>query len=372
VNPRRRGFTLQQGELSLAGAVDPYFFGEAHVIFTDSSIELEEAFFTTTALPWDLQLRGGFFFLDFGRINPVHPHAWTYLDQPVVNTRMFGGEGLRSVGAELSWLAPLPWFSEVTGGITNGDQFDLTQSFLNGDGGIGGRPAVKTEVSDLGDLIYLARFANAWDLSPEWTTLLGFSGLYGQNSTGADASTFIYGTDLTVKWRPLDNFRGWPFLVWQSEVMARDYTADWFIAGAQGGGGGGDDDGHNHGGEEPEPEGENEFPNNLPGAILRDAGFYSYLLWGFTHPWAAGLRLEYASGAGKSVEDGVLVSRQNDPFRGDRWRVSPLLIYQVTEFSRLRLQYNWDHADFLPDGNSANSVWLGAEVLFGTHPAHKY
>ncbi len=367
-DPNRRGFTLQQGELSLAGAVDPYFLGEAHVVFTDSSIELEEAFFTTMALPYDLQLRGGYYFVNFGRINPTHPHAWTYLDQPVINTRMFGGEGLRSVGGELSWLAPLPWFSEVTGGIANGDQDDLTVSFLNAEGGIGGRPAVKTEVTDLGDLLYLTRFANAWDVSPEVSTLLGVSGLYGQNSTGPGASTFIYGADLTMKWRPLNNFRGWPFLVWQTEVMKRDYTADWFVAGTEGGGGGG----HNHGGE-PEPEGENEFPNNLPGAILRDYGFYSYLLWGFAHPWAAGMRLEYATGDGKSVIDGALASRQLDPLRGDRWRVSPMLVYHPSEFSRIRLQYNYDNATFLqPDNENASSVWLGVEVLYGTHPAHKY
>jgi hypothetical protein len=370
-DPNRRGFTFQQGELSLAGAVDPYFLGEAHVVFTDSSIELEEAFFTTTALPYDLQLRGGYYFVDFGRINPVHPHAWTYLDQPVINTRMFGGEGLRSVGGELNWLAPVPWFSQIEVGVANADQGDLTVSFLNGEGGIGGRPAVTSEVHDLGDLLYLGRVANAWDLSPEWSALLGFSGLYGSNSTGADASTFIYGTDLTVKWRPVDNFRGWPFLVWQTEAMKRDYTADWFVAGTEGGGDGGGGHGHDHGGGGEEEE-EDEFPNNLPGGILRDYGFYSYLLWGFAHPWATGIRLEYATGSGRSVIDGELVSRQLDPFRGDRLRVSPMLVYQPSEFSRIRLQYNYDNAKFLPDNANASSVWLGVEVLYGSHPAHKY
>jgi hypothetical protein len=353
-DPRRRGFTLQQGELSLAGAVDPYFIGEGHIVFTDSSVELEEAFFTTTALPYDLQLRGGYYFVDFGRINAMHPHAWTYLDQPVINTRMFGGEGLRSVGGELRWLAPVAWFSELEFGLADADEGDLTVSFLDSESGIGGRPAVDSEVHNLSDLLYLARTANAWDLSSEWTALLGFSGLYGANSTGPDATTFIYGTDLTMKWRPTANFRGWPFLVWQTEVMLRDYTADRFVAGS-----------------EPEPE-ENEFPNNLPGGILRDYGFYSYLLWGFAHPWAAGLRAEYATGSGRSVMDGELVSRQLDPLRGDRLRISPMLVYQPSEFSRIRLQYNYDNAKFLPGDGNASSVWLGAEVLYGTHPAHKY
>lgn len=367
-DPNRRGFTFQQGELSLAGAVDPYFLAEAHMVFTDSSVELEEAFFVTTSLPWDLQVKGGYYLTDFGRINPTHPHAWTFQDQPFVVTRLLGGEGLRSPGVEASWLAPLPWFSQLTVGMQDGDEADLTVSFLNAEGGVGGRPPVVTDVHTLQDFVYLTRWANAWDITPEISALAGLSGMYGANTTGPDASTFIYGTDLTFKWRPSDNFRGWPFVAWQSEVMARDYTADWFVAGSEAGGDGGGH-GHEHGGAEEE---EAAFPNNLPGAILRDAGFYSQLTWGFIHPWALGLRAEYGSGAGKSVEDGVLVSRQQDPLRSDRFRLSPLLVYQPSEFSRIRLQYNYDNAKFLPGDHSASSVWLGVEVLYGTHPAHKY
>lgn len=348
-DPNRRGFTFQQGELSLAGAVDPYFLGEAHMVFTDSEVELEEAYFLTTALPWDLQVKGGYYLTDFGRINPVHPHAWTYQDQPFVITRMFGGDGLRSPGLEASWLAPLPWFSQLTVGMQNGNQDDLTVSFLDGQGGVGGRPAVVTDVHTLQDFVYLARWANSWDLTPELTGLIGLSGTYGANTTGADASTFIYGTDLTFKWRPADNFRGWPFVAWQSEVLARDYTAAAYTAGS-----------------------DPAFPNDLPSAILRDAGFYSQLTWGFRYQWAMALRGEYASGAGPSVENGVLVSRENDPLRSDRARISPLLIYQPSEFSRLRLQYNYDNAKSLPGNHGANSVWLGIEFLYGTHPAHKY
>jgi hypothetical protein len=57
---------LQQAELSLAGAVDPYFVGEAHAVFTTDHVELEEAFFTTSSAPYGLQLEGGYFFTEFG------------------------------------------------------------------------------------------------------------------------------------------------------------------------------------------------------------------------------------------------------------------------------------------------------------------
>jgi hypothetical protein len=136
-------------------------------------------------------------------------------------------------------------------------------------------------------------------------------------------------------------------------VLKRDYTAAPFVAGTALGD-------------------QSEFPNDLPGSILRDYGFYSYVLYGFAYQWAAGLRLEYGTGSGQSVMDGVLVSRQTDPFRSDRFRVSPLVIYQPSEFSRIRLQYNYDDAQFLPGNHNANSVWLGFEFLYGTHPAKKY
>ncbi|MGH8491234.1 MAG: hypothetical protein ACREXS_20815, partial [Gammaproteobacteria bacterium] len=37
-DPKRRGFTLQQGELGLAAAVDPYFNAQAYIVFTDELV----------------------------------------------------------------------------------------------------------------------------------------------------------------------------------------------------------------------------------------------------------------------------------------------------------------------------------------------
>jgi hypothetical protein len=63
--------------------------------------------------------------------------------------------------------------------------------------------------------------------------------------------------------------------------------------------------------------------------------------------------------------------RDADPFRDDRYRVSPLLVWYASEFARLRLQYNYDRADHLTN-DRAHSVWLVLEALIGTHPAHKF
>jgi hypothetical protein len=200
-------------------------------------------------------------------------------------------------------------------------------------------------------------------LSDEVSAVLGFSGLYGPNATGPDGETSIYGADLKVKWRPVKNFRGWPFLLFQSEIMGRNYRADRFF--------------------NPGPDGVPTTADDisLPHKTLADWGFYTQLLCGFRNTWAAGIRYEYATGSGSNVNvdfgTGTVlrVSRNSDPFRGDRHRISPLLVWQPTEFSRFRFQYNYDrNSDRLPgfEGRNAHSVWLGAEFMLGAHAAHKY
>jgi hypothetical protein len=366
-DPNRNGFTLQQGELSLTGAVDPYFSGEAHIVATPDGVELEEAFLTTSALPLGLQVEAGYSLTEFGLLNPTHAHAWDWLDQPVVNTRMFGGEGLRSPGARLAWLIPVPFFAELHAGVQNANEGDFTASFMATEG-IGGRPAVERDVRGFDDLLWLVRANAAWDLTGESALLLGASGLYGPNQTGSDGETWIYGVDAKVRWRPASSFRGWPFVLWQTEAIGRSYHADGFVAGTEIGGG---DDGHGHGHDEEEEDEEPEFPNDLASDTLEDYGFYSQLLVGFRYGWAAGFRAEYVTGSGAGIAGGVPDTRANDPLRDDRLRLAPLLVWHPTEFSRLRLQYNYDDADHLAGGD-AHTVWLGAEILYGKHAAHKY
>jgi hypothetical protein len=340
-DPNQRGFTLQQGELSFSGAVDPYFTGESHIVFTPDGVELEEAFLTTTALPYGLQLEAGHFFTEFGRINPIHPHAWQWIDQPVINTRLFGGDGLRNPGFRVGWLVPLPWFSEVHLGAQNASG-ETAVSFLGeqeGEG-IGNRPLIDRDVRNLGDILYLTRWENAWTLSDSLSMKIGASGLFGPNATGSSESTRIYGGDLVFKWRPPQNFRGWPFFLVESELMKRDYEAASVVDSAG--------------------------IVTLPATTLYDWGFYLQGLYGIRYGWAAGLRYEYATGSGQSVG-----GREADPFRDDRHRLSPLLVWHPTEFSRIRLQYNYDRANHLnPD--DAHTGWVGFEILFGAHGAHKY
>ena len=64
---------------------------------------------------------------------------------------------------------------------------------------------------------------------------------------------------------------------------------------------------------------------------------------------------------------GTLLGR--DPQRDMRWRVSPNLTWYPSEFSKVRLQYNYDDRRGFGDDHS---VWLQFEFLLGAHAAHKF
>src|SRR5882672_12811055 len=134
-DPIKRGFSLRNAEIALDGAVDPYFKGFANIVLkldknNETQIELEETYFQSTSLPANLQVKGGQFFAAFGLQNPQHPHQWAFVDQPLILNRAFGPEGLRNVGAQMSWLVPLPFFTEATLGVFDG-QGGTAFSFRN-------------------------------------------------------------------------------------------------------------------------------------------------------------------------------------------------------------------------------------------------
>jgi hypothetical protein len=93
---------------------------------------------------------------------------------------------------------------------------------------------------------------------------------------------------------------------------------------------------------------------------LHDWGVYAQALWGFHPGWIAGLRGEYATGNEAAYDSDL---------RTERIRVSPNLTFLPSEFSKIRLQYNYDHRE---DLGSDHTVWLQVEFALGAHAAHKF
>ncbi len=349
-DPNQRGFTVQNVELTLSGAVDPYFRGQANVVLQidsvgESFLELEEMYAETTSLPGNLQLKAGQYFTEFGRLNPQHPHSWAFADQPLVNGRLLGLDGMRNVGTRLSWLAPTPFYSELFFGVQN-SQGGTAASFRSDHGGAGylGRIHDASRVKSGGDMLYSARYVASFDVTDTQTLLAGASAAFGPNGSGADTDTQIYGVDLYWKWKPENAHAGFPFVSWQTEAMLRKYQAGVSTTVDLTG---------------------DTVADFVPRETVTDWGAYSQLLWGFKSGWVAGLRGDFVTGDKAAYEK----LYGDDLSRATRWRISPNLTWYPTEFSKIRLQYNYDDRDGIGEGHS---VWLQFEFFMGAHAAHKF
>ena len=338
-DPNRRGFTLQNGELSLAGAVDPWFRLESHVVFQidpdgETTVELEEAYLQTLALPGDLQVKAGQYFTEFGRHNAQHPHQWDFANAPLANARMLGGDGLRAPGARVSWLVPTDTFVEVISGVQH--PRGATQTSFLADPVLGGdRVAADRHVQSLRDLLYSERVSTSFNLGEESVAALGGSAAFGPNDSGPRADTQVYGVDAVLKWKPLANDQGWPFVTATGGYLWRRYEA---VAGVD------------------------SLGNPTTDAVYHDHGGYAQVVVGFLRPWTAGLRVDLVDGDGATTGDGT---------QDRHWRWSPALTWYPSEFARLRLQVALQKAQQIGD-QTETSVWLQCEVNIGAHGAHKF
>ena len=341
-DPAVRGFTVPNIELTFNGAVDPFFTGAAAIVYKiddegESGVELEEAFFLTTSLPGNLQIKGGQFFTEFGRQNQQHPHAWAFVDQPLVLNRMLGPDGLRSQGVRLSWLAPTSFYAEAVLSVLN-SLGETVFSFRSEESPeIHGGIPVERSVDGLGDLLIVPRLTTSLDPSSTQTAVLGVSAAFGPNNSGETSNTHLFGLDLYWKWKSATAFQGFPFVSLQSEAMLRNYEA---------------------GGRALQ-----ENPDNAPelaAETLRDQGGYAELLWGMKPRVVTGLRGEYVNG-----DEGAFDSE----LRTQRYRISPNVTWYPSEFSKVRAQYNYDHRQ---DIGADHSLWVQLEFIMGAHAAHRF
>ncbi|MGA9522612.1 MAG: zinc-regulated TonB-dependent outer membrane receptor, partial [Myxococcaceae bacterium] len=321
-DPTENGFTLQQLELAVSSTVDPYFKFNANLVFGLFGVEIEEVYATTLGLPYRLQLRAGQFLTRFGRFNPTHLHAWQFVDQPFAIGRVFGGEGNRGLGAELSWLAPLPWYVEVTGSVTEARGEATARSFLG---------ATTEPIRSPFDLQYTGAVKQFFPLSDDLSLNWGLSAATGPSALGNQNRTDVFGTDLYLKYRPISDPGNPTVVSLHAEILYRRRQA--------------------------------------PEDLLQDVNAWAELFWRFAQRWSVAARYELgtpAYGLG-----GEIVPDPLDPeWAQSRQRASANLTFWPTEFSRVRLQgaadlVGWREAP-------SYSVMLALEFAVGAHGAHAF
>ncbi len=319
------GLMFQEAEVGLAAAVDPYFRGDLTIALDghegEFRVEVEEGYVTTLFLP-RVTLRGGKFYLPFGRHNVLHTHAFPFVDAPLPNTMFFGDHGLNEAAFEAAVLLPLPWFGEVSAWAANGDNQVLFHAEKKHDLAYGGRAHTLVEFGE--------------------SVTAEFGGSYAGGRNVAGGWTHVYGGDLTVRFRPAARER-YHQLIWQSEYVGMRRTGPRPVAPKEAG------EGQEH-----------EHATDLDSVMGAQAalasglgGFYTFVAGQFAQQWWLQARFDalgYPRGEG-----------------GDRLhRASGLIAFVPTEFSAIRLQYSYFHEE------QVHQVLFQVNVTFGAHPAHGY
>ena len=344
VGPGDRSFSLGESELTLAANVDPYFAAQLTAAITgEDEIEVEEAFFRTTALPAGFTVKGGRFFSGFGYLNEMHAHAWDFADQPLVYQAFFGNQRGQD-GVQVKWIAPTDLLVEFGAETGNGDTFPGTRE---GGNGLNGTTLFAHIGGDIGDNASW-RAGGAWiDLDAEGREYedSDAAGLTVLNSFTGRSETWV--ADAVLKWAPGGN-SALRYLKLQGEYMHRRETGD--------------------------------LAFDIENAALSDAyrstqsGWYLQGVYQFRPRWRAGLRYDalvsgnpqvalVTSGALEAADFPALLP-------GDPTRTTLMLDWNPSEFSRLRVQYAWD--DARDGGDTDQQLFLQYLYGIGAHGAHKY
>ncbi len=334
-DPENTGVNVQEIEVGFKSVVDSYFRFDLFLSFSTEGVELEEAYGTTLfSLPLNSQFRIGRARAKFGRINQIHRHNQNFVTLPLPAAQ-FLGEHLNPTSIEANFLVPVPWYLELS---TSGGSPDVeTPTFARDE-----------NANDIGKLLYIFHIANFFELSESLGVSLGGSFATGSNGTAAGERSNLYGIDLFVKYRPLKN-NPYQEVMFQSEFMYLDAQT--------------------------------------PEETLENWGWYAELVYRFAKRWNSGFRFGIidTNTPVREVEEGpdiepsnLFTSIRNEEgeeeegmlgLLGRTYRISPMLTFNPTEFSQIRLQYDYLNQDF---AENQHAIFLQFQYAIGAHGAHPF
>ncbi len=328
------GATAQEVELAFSAIVDPYFKGEVYLTIPNlEALEVEEAFATTTSLPWSLQVKAGSFRSAFGRQNGQHLHVQDFTRRPLINAAFLGTDGMRGPGVQVSWLAPLPFFLTLTAEAFSlrPDPADETQAIPQPVPTFGGDAGARPTAAAEAKAFFPA--GDAWSLYGGVSFASGKSAgisLGTPATVGAGRESQLFGADLYLKWKPPNVAQGYESLALQAEWIFRHMGSG----------------------------------NGLPGEW--DGGAYAQLVYQFARRWFAGLR-------------GDVVGIPSSSVLARAGRAGATLTFQASEFARIRGYVEAEHAGSPPSGplpaaapEWAPAAYLQLEISIGAHGAHPF
>ncbi len=198
-------------ELAINGNLNPYTRADIFVANHGDGFEIEEAFGSILrGLPLNMQIRAGRYLVDFGKLNSSHPHAYPFVDRPLVHRMMFGFDGFIDEGVNVNFLLPTGFYSKLSLNVLRGKIFEPDAH---------GHAEEPTEEEDHGegrnteDPIFSGRLSFFFPIGEKGNLEFGASGLYGlyaaagAEGSGSDLAGFddmnatMFGFDLKYKYR---------------------------------------------------------------------------------------------------------------------------------------------------------------------------
>jgi hypothetical protein len=325
-------------ELNVAAAVDP--FAKAYAVINasadaatgEATLGVEEAALQTTSLPWNLELKAGRFFAEFGKLSYIHDHELPFVNRPLALNQYIGGES-RTDGAQLNWLLPTPHYISLTTGFGAG---------FGGDSPLNNPGAYRA----LSGFNYYGRLSTYFDLTPNVQLETGISGLINPSTqdrggvlvqpngipglstlTLTEKERRVAGFDVKLSYVPLRNNQ-FQRLDWGTEVL---YSDSRYLF---------DPDGIASNGDEYD-------------ASVGSLGLYSYVTYKWHRQWSAGFLFDYVQNA---------QNRSDETFA-----YSPYITWALSHWNQIRLQYTHTDHNAVSGLRSDDAIYLQWAWIIGAH-----
>jgi hypothetical protein len=331
---------MHESEVGFQEVIDPYARADFFISFGEQGVNLEEGYITFTSLPAGLQLRVGKMRAAFGRVNTLHNHVLPWIDRPLVNQNLVGGEdGIDDAGLSLSRILPSPkgLFLEGTAQIFRGDSENVFAADR------------RSHVAAVGHLRAYS------DLSE--STNIDFGASYARgHSPFADGNNQLYGADATLRWKPLRRAIYHSFVARSEFVWARTSVSPAFLAATL------------------------LPPTAPPRSLAKPFGFFVSGDYQVNRRWTIGSRFDRSERGQCLPTNPATTTSCSDPLTSgvNFSRGIPLLqdtggSFQVTyvpsEFSLIRTQFR--RAKY-GEGLTANEILFQFQFSMGAHGAHPF
>ena len=381
------GISLGETELNFSTSVDDKFYGHITTALADHGggveVELEEAYVETLpgfGLPTGTTIRFGRAFWTFGYMNEHHAHADDFADRPLPY-RVYLDNAFNDTGAQISYVLPTDFYVETGGGIFRGDDFPFAgadgsdinsfSAFLRVGGDIGnnsswriggyfldGEASGRAGGHGHGHEDEHAHEENGHDddhmddhmddhdddhagdhdddhmddhmddHADEHADEHGHEEFFSAGMFTGD--TRLYSVDFRYVWAPTGNIRQKELLL-QGEYFWREEEGIYTLE-----------------------EGGEVYEEYLDGG---SHGWYAQGVFKFSPKWRIGTRYSQ------------IYSPKDSGINHDPYAVAVMGDWSNSEFSRIRLQYNYEK---LGEDLSDNQILLQYIMSIGAHAAHKY